>query len=107
MEVRGYLHEVWLHCSASGEALESCLPWGPRGDDAKALTQKIEGGSGSCLWVFWADTHHEAMSVYNEFLEREKYVATDSEDFTRYPAEWYAEQAEHLATVGDRRREVG
>ncbi len=83
----GYLHEVWLE--ADGEA---CYPLGPAGDNARALSTQ----PARLIWIFWADSHFEAMTIYNQFLGREEYDSLQAWDHQPYPDDWYHEQDTYL-----------
>lgn len=84
----GFLHEVWEYRDEGGDELWACIAFGPAGEAARTF----EGGLGSCILVFWADSHFEAMSWYHDFLSREQYTSEDPWDVTRYPSDWYATQ---------------
>lgn len=64
----GDLHEVWLHANpdVSGNWLPSCVPAGLAGNPARELSEEIFG-RGHCVWVFWAESYVEAMSIYDEY----------------------------------------
>lgn len=87
---RGYLHEVRI----DEEGLEGCIALGPAGDGARRLL-----GKSTCVWVFWARCHFDAMNIYCDFLDRETYESGVSWDREEYPRAWYAEQEAHLITV--------
>jgi len=84
----GYLHEIWLHHGDNEEELHSCIPFGPAGDGAR----KLDPPGSSCLFVFWADTHIDAMNIYYDFLGRGSYTSEEPWDSERYPVAWYVEQ---------------
>ncbi|CAN7327773.1 hypothetical protein LJR084_007277 [Variovorax sp. LjRoot84] len=50
----------------AGDWLPSCVPAGPDGNPARELSAEIFG-QGHCVWVFWADSHEEAMNIYYQF----------------------------------------
>lgn len=87
---RGYLHEVRV----DEAGLECYVALGPAGDAARRLI-----GKSTCVWVFWARCHLDAMNVYNDFLHREPYESVERWDQENYPVAWYVEQEAHLATV--------
>lgn len=92
---RGYLHEVRI----DEEGLECCVALGPAGDAARRLV-----GKSTCVWVFWATSHFDAMNVYNGFLRREAYESDESWDREDYPLAWYVEQEAYLTTISAPRR---
>lgn len=75
------LHEIWI--DAGG--LETGLLAGPHGDDARRLL----GAGARLVHTFWADSHLEAMTYYNRYLDREPYTSPYPDlDSTSYPEEW-------------------
>lgn len=87
---RGYLHEIRI----DEEGLESCIALGPAGEAARRLL-----GESTCVWVFWARCHLDAMNVYYGFLGRGAYESDEPWDRQEYPSAWYLEQQSHLATI--------
>jgi len=87
---RGYLHEVRVHL----DGLESCQALGPAGDAARRLI-----GESTCVWVFWARCHLEAMNVYYDFLGRGAYKSDEPGDREDYPLAWHVEQEAYLVTT--------
>ena len=98
---KGYLHEVWLYPDSAGskEVRPSCVAFGPAGDAARALSQEIKENTGECVWIFYADSHQEAMTLYYEFIGFGDYVSNDAWDFERYPDFWYQEQKDYLMNL--------
>ena len=86
--ILGYLHEIWLSPQEDGQLLESCIPFGPSGDGARALQ---EDGS-YCILFFWANSHFEAMTYYYQFFGRGRYSTNEEWDHTTYPLAWVEEQ---------------
>lgn len=87
---RGYLHEVWI----DEEGLETCIALGPAGDAARRQL-----GKSTCVWVFWARCHLDAMNVYYGFLGRGTYESDEPWDREDYPSAWYVEQQAYLAAI--------
>lgn len=87
---RGYLHEVRV----DEEGLESCNALGPAGNGARRLM-----GKSTCVWVFWARCHLDAMNVFYDFLGRGTYESDEPWDREDYPWAWYAEQEAYLITI--------
>lgn len=92
MSSRGYIHEIWLCPNDDGQLLPCCLPFGPAGDAARELN---EAGS-ICVWLFFADSHFEAMQIYNQFNEYGEYATSDQRSYQPYPESWYIEQHDYL-----------
>lgn len=86
---RAYLHEIRI----DEEGLESCIAFGPAGDAARRLL-----GKSTCVWVFWARCHFDAMNIYYGFLGRGKYDSDEPWDRQDYPTAWYIEQQAYLTT---------
>jgi len=76
----------------NGELLPACLPFGPSGDAARALN---EPGS-ACVFVFWENSHYEAMRFYYSFLGYGTYTTDQEWDFRPYPEEWLDEQRAYI-----------
>ena len=91
----GYLHEIRLH-SHDNETLPSCVAFGPSGDGARILGDELEGVVGKCVWVFFANSHYEAMSIYYEFLGYGDYSTDKDWDYKKYPNTWYEDQKAYL-----------
>jgi len=53
----------------AGDWLPSCVPAGPAGSPARELADELLG-QGHCVWLFWADSHEEAMRIYYQFEDR-------------------------------------
>lgn len=87
---RGYLLEVRVHL----DGLESCQYLGPAGDAARRMD-----GESTCVWVFWARCHLDAMNVYYDFVGRGTYKSDEPGDRAEYPLAWYVEQEAYLATI--------
>jgi hypothetical protein len=79
------VHEIWR----TPDGAELCCIAGPSGDGAR---ESLEQGA-QLLHVFEANSHFEAMSIYNTFLEREPYTTSEPSDFIFYPESWLAVQA--------------
>ena len=90
--LRGYLHEIWFCPDGSGNLLPACLPFGPDGDAARALN---EPGS-RCVYIFWANSHYEAMCIFYAFVDYGNYSTEFSADFEHYPHEWLQAQSEYI-----------
>ncbi|MBL8822643.1 MAG: hypothetical protein JNJ77_08660 [Planctomycetia bacterium] len=61
---------------------------GPRGDGQRAF---LEPGA-RLLTTFKAGSHFEAMTIYHNYLGREKYTTSEPWDYEPYPDEWLPEQ---------------
>jgi len=92
MSFRGFIHEIWLCPSDDGELLPSCIPFGPAGSSARELN---EPGS-VCIWLFFANSHFEAMQIYYQFNDLGEYTTSEQQDHQPYPESWYIEQQYYL-----------
>ena len=91
----GFIHELWLTPDEDGELLPSCIAFGPSGNVARNL---LESGS-YCVWMFWANSHVEAMQTYYDYLGFGKYTTDQQWDFERYPENWYSEQNDYMQSL--------
>ena len=77
------VHELWI----SADGLPNCVLAGPLGDAARKLM--AESGPPRLHRRFVADSHYEAMSIYNRILGREPYESDfPVQDHTPYPDAW-------------------
>ena len=96
----GYLHEVRFYPDQNSEGfLPSCVSFGPAGDEARKLTEELEKNSGECVWIFYANSHQDAMILYYEFVGYGIYLSSEVSDQERYPDSWYQEQKEYLINL--------
>jgi hypothetical protein len=86
----GYLHEVRVH----PDGLHSCQALGPAGDAARRMV-----GESTCVWVFWARCHLDAMKVYYDFTDGGTYKSDEPCDREDHPSAWYVEQEAYLAII--------
>lgn len=93
--MRGYIHEIWLCPNEDGELLPECIPFGPAGDASRDLH---EPGS-VCVWLFFANSHYEAMQIFYEFCGYGAYTTSEDWDFQKYPESWYREQQDYLQNL--------
>jgi len=92
MSLRGYIHEVWLCPSDDGSLLPSCIDFGPAGNPARELN-----APGSvCVWLFFANSHFEAMQIYYQFCGFGEYTTSEQQDHQPYPESWCLEQQKYL-----------
>jgi hypothetical protein len=77
------VHEIWF----AADGLPSCVLAGPMGDSARKLI--AEAGPRRLLRRFVAESHFEAMTIYNRILGRGPYE-TDflAQDAAPYPDAW-------------------
>lgn|GEM_PF-677525 len=89
------VHELWEE--QDGRTMV-CYA-GPGGDTARA---SLEPGA-RLRWVFEADSHFEAMTLYHDRMEWAPYNTPQPEDLEPYPSEWVVEQRAALAAeLGNR-----
>ena len=81
------IHEVWEEV-VDGMVLHTCCLAGPRGEGCRKC---LEPGA-TLLTTFEAGSHFEAMTIYNQYLDREPYTTDHPVDFQPYPEEWLTEQ---------------
>lgn len=70
------IHEVWEEIS-DGMVLHSCCLAGPHGDGFRRF---LEQGA-RLLTTFKAGSHFEAMTIYHNYLGREKYTTSEPWDY--------------------------
>ncbi len=63
--------------------LNACELAGPRGDEAR----KWHGKNAKILATFLASSQFEAITIYNNYLRREKYITIYEQDCVPYPEE--------------------
>lgn len=95
MKRRGYIHEIWLCPNEDGDLLPACIHFGPAGNAARELNER---GS-VCVWLFFANSHYEAMRIYYEFCEFGAYTTSEDSDHQPYPESWYREQQNYLCNL--------
>jgi hypothetical protein len=79
------VHEIWI----DAEGLPGLSLAGPMGADAR----RLHGPGARLVHSFVAGSHTEAMTIYNEFLNRETYVpAFPEQDNAPYPDDWQEAQ---------------
>jgi len=83
------LHEIWVEPDGTGQALESCCLAGPDGDEFRASL----GPEARLIQSFWAGSHFEAMTIFNELRGREKYTTEHDWDYEPYPPDWRERQS--------------
>ena len=94
----GYLHEIRFYYR-DNEFLPACVSFGPSGDGARTLSEQLEGTVGECVWIFFANSHYETMSIYYKFLGYADYSADEDWDYKKYPNSWYEEQKAYLVKL--------
>jgi hypothetical protein len=77
-------HEVWK----DAKGLPMCCLAGPDGDGARDLNEP----GAKLVWTFEAGSHFEAMTTYNDYLDRGEYTTTFEQDHAPYPDEWLERQ---------------
>lgn len=74
------IHEIWEDVEEGGITHTCCLN-GPLGDGARNLL----GPNARLLTTFEANSHFEAMTIYNHYLGYEPYRTDFEEDYLPYP----------------------
>lgn len=77
------VHDIWI----GADGLPGCVLAGPMGDRARTLI--AEAGPPRLLRRFVADSHFEAMTIYNRMLGRGPYQSDFvAQDKQPYPDAW-------------------
>ena len=82
------VHEIWEEVEPSGMVLHTCCLSGPRGEACRGALAP----AARLLTTFEAGSHFEAMTTYNHYLGREKYITDQVWDYQPYPDKWLREQ---------------
>ena len=78
------LHEIWEDLDEYGNSLPACALAGPQGDGLRQML----GPRARLIHTFEANSHFEAMTIYNAFLGRGSYESSHSWDHEPYPEVW-------------------
>jgi len=90
------VHEIWL----AADGLPSCVLAGPMGDGARKLM--AEAGPPRLLRRFVAESHFEAMTIYNRILGSGPYESDFvAQDTSPYPDAWRHAQESAGVTPDD------
>jgi hypothetical protein len=82
------VHEIWEETTDDGMILHSCCLAGVLGAECR----KSLAPNARLLSTFEAGSHFEAMTIYHEYLDREKYTTIYEQDYLPYPREWADKQ---------------
>jgi hypothetical protein len=82
------VHEIWEEITSDGKAFHTCCLAGTMGDGCR----RTLGPKARLLMTFEADSHFEAMTIYNRHLKREPYTTDQASDYDAYPDNWLGKQ---------------